>query len=620
MLEKKLLQRLQNDGIEENDDIKVDNGYIAIKTEKIEGYLPVLNGIIDGVDYKEFTQEVTSLKWNGTVLDIEGYCYLEGIPLKSNFDVKKKLVLFDVNDEKWAFTLEDIPLSSMKTKKTIDSIYKWAGFTGTVNFATVIKENNKPLPVGTYRTYIEIEVVEDNKKIVRWIPLGDIRNFLKNNFYSTKMEFYSAKSQLDYNLMVTYDIDSKSMLLKSTKLKDLNPSALYGDVKNKTKKPGIIYRLLRSKVFIILYYLFHVFPVKDNRILFASDSRDEIGGNLDFVYEEMLSRDIQYDYKFMFKENSFVKKTILEIIKLAYYVATSKATIVEENYPMVSPLRIRKRAELIQLWHGAGAFKKFGYSRLGQPGGPKLKSKDHRNYTKAVVSSKNIISKYAEGFDVEEDIIYPLGIPRTDIFFDEDYKRKKREEIYDEYPFLKGKKIILFAPTFRGRSRKEAHYPIENLNFEKLYKSLKDEYVFVFKLHFIVLNKVTIPHQFADFFYDFTDYREVNDLLLVTDLLITDYSSICFEFSLLNKPMLFLAYDVEDYISKRGFYYEYQSFIPGNLVKNTDEMIDKILNNDLGEEKIKQFRDYFFDYQDGKSSQRVVDQLILNRNEDRVNG
>jgi len=175
--------------------------------------------------------------------------------------------------------------------------------------------------------------------------------------------------------------------------------------------------------------------------------------------------------------------------------------------------------------------------------------------------------------------------------------------------------VILFAPTFRGRGRKEAHYPMEYLNFEKLYKNLKDEYVFLFKLHFIILNKVTIPYQYSDFFYDFSEYREVNDLLLITDLLITDYSSICFEFSLLDKPMLFFAYDVEEYISKRGFYYEYQSFIPGNLVKTTNELVEKIVKKDFAEEKIKPFRDYFFDHLDGKASQRVVDQLILSESQ-----
>ncbi|MCJ8007996.1 CDP-glycerol glycerophosphotransferase family protein [Lederbergia wuyishanensis] len=564
--------------------------------------------------FEDIDFEITSLNWNGSILKIKGYSYIQGISLTSYSNIRKKLLLINEDGECLKFVLEDIRVSEVETTKKVDGTYQWAGFTGIINFSKA--QENKPLLPGKYQTYIELEYLKNNQTLItRRTPLGDIRKFLKNNFHSTQMEFFSSKNQIVDNLMVTYDVNSKSMLLESIKIRDINPSLIYGDIKNKTRKPGLIYRIFRSMVFQLLYYLFHVFPVKTRRILFASDSREEIGGNLKFVYEEMVNREIDFDYKFMFKENSFVKKSLIEIVKLAYYCATSKNILLEENYPMISPLKIRKKADLIQLWHGAGAFKKFGYSRLGQPGGPKINSKDHRNYTKAVVSTKNVATHYAESFDIEKDRIYPLGVPRTDIFFDEEYKEQKKIELYEKYPFLKDKKVILFAPTFRGRGRKEAHYPMEYLNFEKLYNNLKDEYVFLFKLHFIILNKITIPYQYSDFFYDFSEYREVNDLLLITDLLITDYSSICFEFSLLDKPMLFFAYDVEEYISKRGFYYEYQSFIPGNLVKTTNELVEKIVNKDFAEEKIKPFRDYFFDHKDGKASQRVVDELILSESQ-----
>ncbi|MBP1915467.1 CDP-ribitol ribitolphosphotransferase [Lederbergia galactosidilyticus] len=579
-------------------------------------------------NYKENTQHefyetensIIDLKWNESILSLKGYCYIKGIPLTKSLNVRKSLLLEKelMNEEEevtFNYILEDIPIDELNVSESFgESLYFWAGYKGSINFSTA--HANKPLPPGLYKTYIKIEILQNNQVVIEEkISLGDIRKFLKNDFHTAQLKFFSAKLQIENNLMVTYDLDSKSMLLESIKVKSLNPSLLYGDIKNKTERPGILYRILRSKVFVILYYFFNLLPVKEKRILFASDSRDEIGGNLMFVYEEMLRRELDYEYKFMFKENSFVKKSLTEIVQLAYFAATSKFILLEENYPMFSPLKIKAKTELIQLWHGAGAFKKFGYSRLGQPGGPKVHSKDHRNYTKAVVSSKHIISHYSEGFDISPETIYPLGIPRTDIFFDEEYKRQKRAELYEQYPFLKDKKVILFAPTFRGKGRKEAHYPIEVLNFQELYENLKDDYVFLFKLHFIVLNKINIPYQYADFFYDFSDYREVNDLLLIADLLITDYSSICFEFSLLDKPMLFFAHDVEEYISTRGFYYGYQSFIPGKLVKTSKQLVEHIKNNDFGIEKVLPFREYFFDDLDGKASKRIVDQLILNSGE-----
>lgn len=91
---------------------------------------------------------------------------------------------------------------------------------------------------------------------------------------------------------------------------------------------------------------------------------------------------------------------------------------------------------------------------------------------------------------------------------------------------------------------------MEVLNLERLYNELKDEYVFLFKIHPFVKNDFNIPYQYKEFFYNFSSYREINDLLFITDILITDYSSVCFEYALLNKPMIFFAYDVEEYVQK----------------------------------------------------------------------
>nr|WP_232217861.1 CDP-glycerol glycerophosphotransferase family protein [Virgibacillus sp. SK37] len=169
----------------------------------------------------------------------------------------------------------------------------------------------------------------------------------------------------------------------------------------------------------------------------------------------------------------------------------------------------------------------------------------------------------------------------------------------------------MFAPTFRGNGQASAHFPFEVLNLDLLYETLHEEYVFLFKIHPFVKNKLEIPYEYADFFYDFSEYREINDLLLVTDLLITDYSSVCFEFALLNKPMLFFAFDVEQYIEERDFYYNYFDFIPGPLIKTTREMVKTIVNKNFEMEKIPPFVRYFFDENLGEASKNVVEQVII---------
>ncbi|MER2060252.1 MAG: CDP-glycerol glycerophosphotransferase family protein, partial [Niallia sp.] len=378
------------------------------------------------------------------------------------------------------------------------------------------------------------------------------------------------------------------------------------------KQRGVVYRVVYKWCFSLTYKLCKLLPLQTRKIIFASDSRSEMSGNFQFVYDELLKRNLNYDYHLLLKKGVDEKKNYREIFSLAYHLATAKFIILDDFYPMIYPLTIRKNAELIQLWHAVGAFKTFGFSRLGRPGGPSPKSKNHRNYTKAIVSSHNVAKHYAEGFGIDIENVIPTGIPRTDVFFDKDYQEEVRNNLYEEFPFLKGKKVITFAPTFRGNGQMSAHYPMEVLNLEKLYNELKDEYVFLFKIHPFVKNEFSIPYQFSDFFYDFSSYREINDLLFITDILITDYSSVCFEYALLNKPMIFFAYDVEEYVRTRDFYYDYHSFIPGPLAKTTERMIDIIQKEDFKMEKIEPFVKYFFDDLDGKATERVVDQLIIN--------
>src|SRR5699024_8783809 len=141
-------------------------------------------------------------------------------------------------------------------------------------------------------------------------------------------------------------------------------------------------------------------------------------------------------------------------------------------------------------------------------------------------------------------------------------------------------------------------------------------YVFLFKIHPFVKNKLTIPYEYKDFFYDLSEFREINDLLLVTDVLITDYSSVCFEFALLNKPVLFFAFDVERYIQERDFYYDFFDFIPGPLIRTTSEIVDHVKNNKFDEERMKSFVDYFFGDTLGKASKNVVDEVIIPSLED----
>ncbi|MBS4200651.1 CDP-glycerol glycerophosphotransferase family protein [Bacillus sp. FJAT-49732] len=592
----------------------IEDDRIIIEKEYLSDSLSLINEVLSEDDHLIPKRKITSMRWNGPIMTIEGYYYLENIPMNDEDVVKKRILLVDKKGRKFSVPISDVPLKTVGLENTIDEMYNWAGFKGEINFATFIP-NNRPLPESEYKVYLELEVyVLGDKKYRKIFPFGNIESYLNEGFHSAKMEYFTAKREMKFNLMVTYDQAAKTLKINSTKLKDFNPKEM-GLESHKYKK-SFASRFHQSYGFRFFYKIYCLRPIKKNKVIFASDSRTELEGNFLFVYEEMKKRNLDLDYYFMLKNETGENKSLKEIKNLAYHLATSEFILLDDFYPMVYPLKIRKDAELIQLWHAVGAFKTFGFSRIGRPGGPSPKSLNHRNYTKAIVSSEHVAKYYAEGFGIDVEKVVATGIPRTDIFFDETYKENIKKKLYTEFPFLQGKKVITFAPTFRGNGQQSAYYPIEVLNLDKLYYELKDEYVFLFKIHPFVKNDFNIPYQYKDFFYDFSSYREINDLLFVTDLLITDYSSVCFEYGLLNKPMLFFAYDVEEYVQKRDFYYEYSSFIPGPLVKSTDDMIKTIKNEDFKMEKIKPFIEYFFDHHDGKSSERVVDQLILRQSKE----
>ena len=267
---------------------------------------------------------------------------------------------------------------------------------------------------------------------------------------------------------------------------------------------------------------------------------------------------------------------------------------------------ISRKTDVIQLWHACGAFKTFGFSRTGKRGGPRQVSPTHRGYSYAFVSSASIAKYYAEGFGIAFEKIIPYGVPRTDIFFDEHVRQEKRKTLYDQYPSIKDKRVILFAPTFRGDGKMSAHYEKKRFDPNVLMNQLDENDVLIIKHHPFVELKYKIEERNRDRIFDFSRESEINDLLFITDLLITDYSSVIYEASLLTIPMLFYAYDLDNYVATRDFYSGYEHFVPGKIVRTQEELVAAVLSQDYEADKIEPFCKANFDIRDGKASERVA--------------
>lgn len=540
---------------------------------------------------------VTKLEFNSSYLVIEGRAWFEKYPEKDAERIVKSLILVDDQGKEIEVPLVNQPVDLAG--------FPAAGYRGNVNFSTI--SEGRPLVPGTYQVKLQLKQYLERGWLIRRTTLGLIEGTHQDLNYTTKMTSYSAKSNKSYSLIFRYSLASQNLNVTSYKLSDVNP--LENEFTAGTGFDSAAMRALKRRVLKWWYRWYCLRPVQPKQIAFVSDSRVTISGNFEFIYQELKRRKTDFKISFYLKPSIKAKKSWKEVRTLAKALATSRYVIIDDFYPLVYPLRIRENADLIQVWHAVGAFKTFGYSRLGMPGGPKMQSLNHRNYTKALVSSHNIADKYAEGFGIADDKVVPLGIPRTDVFFDEPKKRAIRERLAEDLPFIKGKKVILFAPTFRGNGQQSAYYPFEMLNFKEIYEALHDDYVFLLKIHPFVQNKPTLPYEYADFYYDVSDYREVNDLLLVADQLITDYSSVCFEYALLNRPMVFFAPDLADYMQSRSFYFNYFDFIPGSLAENTGDLIQQLQHPHVNQAKLDGFVNFFFDDRDGKSTARFVDAL-----------
>lgn len=358
-------------------------------------------------------------------------------------------------------------------------------------------------------------------------------------------------------------------------------------------------------------------------ILLLSERRIEEGGNLALVRGELDKKGCRYQQFLTTKPVHRLSRK--ELRSCATLIAGARLVILEDFFPQLHALTIREDTGILQLWHACGAFKLFGLSELGIVDHLEQSSANHRCYTAAITSSQEIIPFYSEAFGISQKRIRAAGVPRTDIFFDEEYGRMVREQLFGKYPVCKGKKVILFAPTFRGSGNKTAYYPMEQFPIDEIMGQLPEDTVLVIKHHPFVHGRIETEGKYRDRVLDLSEKENINDLLFITSLLITDYSSVIFEATLLKLPLLFYVFDLEEYLATRNFYFDFAGFAPGVIVQDRQSLpgaiIDVLDNADSCEREEKSgdagdsfhglqrqqaFRNLFLGALDGKSTDRTM--------------
>ena len=306
-------------------------------------------------------------------------------------------------------------------------------------------------------------------------------------------------------------------------------------------------------------------------------------------------------------------------------LAKSKVVFLDDWFPLVDIVKPRQGTQIVQLWHGCGIFKKWGYAVTSKGWGKSKKEQrlypDYLYQTLSTVSSfsPKVIEGYREAFNCDIDIIKPLGCPRTDIYFDESFKRHSIEKSHLLFPQAKGKKIILYAPTFRGKSIKSANIKYD-INFQVLKDRLADNYVLITKFHPLMAKKGLTEAgrlQGYDFVFDATTLLSAEEAICAADILITDYSSIMFEFMLMERPIISFIFDIDKYISDRGLFYPYDQLAPGPYVFNQNELLEKLLTVDqwFDVERVREYKKEFMSACDGHSTERIFHYVFCRHQE-----
>lgn len=355
-------------------------------------------------------------------------------------------------------------------------------------------------------------------------------------------------------------------------------------------------------------------PQQKKKVVFLEVREPALSDNFRLLWQEL---ERQGDWELILcciregmEERKKVRKLCLQAIPV---LADAAVVFISDSSYFFSSLPLRPQTKVIQTWHACGAFKKFGYSITDKKFGADRKDLErfplHRNFSIVTVSSPEVVWAYAEAFHMEkeQEKILPVGISRTDIFYRREFLDSAREKLYEKIPEAGGKKVILYAPTFRGRVA-DAVSP-EVLDFSAMREALASEYIVLCKHHPFVKHRPAVPEDCQNFVWDATELFSIEELLAVSDVCISDYSSLVFEYSLFERPMIFLAHDLDEYFDWRGFYYPYCEMAPGPIVSNTAEVIDciKELPEKFEKERVADFRRKFMSACDGHATERILE-------------
>lgn len=293
----------------------------------------------------------------------------------------------------------------------------------------------------------------------------------------------------------------------------------------------------------------------------------------------------------------------LHSIRFMKLYAQAGFVVICDNFLPAASCRKKPQTKVIQLWHACGCYKKFGYDAKDDIPPNYRGANVYRNADLVTVSGKSAVKPFASAMRLPLSCVRAVGVSRTDLYFDAKWREDCREAFYRRYPQARGKKVVLWAPTFRGNAGMTESI---RLDLENLQKELGDGYLVLARLHPHMISGSGGRHDPGVFHCPI----QTEQLYPVTDILIADYSSLVYEYLLFGKPVVLYVPDLEAYRRRRGFYMDI-SQIPGIIVQKEEDLAQAVRTAQTEEELVTPFLKRYMGACDGCATERVSEWMRL---------
>ncbi len=368
---------------------------------------------------------------------------------------------------------------------------------------------------------------------------------------------------------------------------------------------------LASVLLRALGVVFNLLPGRPDRIVLATARLGVLEGNLLAIHDAIRRLRPDADLVLLLEPYGYGLRAklryLLRMIRGTYHVRTAGLVIVDNAYLPIHVAPHPARATVVQVWHAAGALKRFGLDTLVPPPEPE-RSFLHRHYDYVVASGGESRVPWSRALRTPVERVLPLGTPRTDVLHDDDALAAARGRVLAAHPDLAGRRVVLWAPTFRGRGRDRTG--ALGLDGVRLRALLPDDHVLAIKTH---PNIDPAVQPTAGFDVVARPDDDLNDWLATADVLVTDYSSSIFEWALLRRPLVLVVDDLEAYERDPGLYIDYRTGMIGAQVRDTDAAAAAVLASRVDESGWDAFIARHMGACDGDAAERLAGRFLVPR-------